>query len=197
LVSRSNTRTKSESIGRPRHHRMAVVVFLKGVNVGGHRRLRPSVLAKDLQRFDVVSIGAAGTFVVRKPGANAELRAEFARRVPFEVDAMICSEREILRLIADDPFRGYDVGRDIVAFVGVMATRKRPSSTFKLNLPTDGEWCLKVLARDNRFVLGLYRRQMKAIAYLGQLEKIVGTPLTIRNWNTMTAVGKALQATRA
>src|SRR6185295_12228721 len=46
---------------------MAVVVFLRGVNVGGHRRLRPSVLAKELERLDVVSIGAAGTFVVRKP----------------------------------------------------------------------------------------------------------------------------------
>ena len=42
----------------------ALVVFLRGVNVGGHRTFRPSVVAKELRKFDVVNVGAAGTFVV-------------------------------------------------------------------------------------------------------------------------------------
>lgn len=175
---------------------MAVVAFLKGVNVGGHRRLRPSVLARELARFDVVSIGAAGTFVVRKAIARADLRAEIIARVPFEVDVMICSGSEILRLISGKPFDGHVAGQDVVPFVGVMGSRRRPSPTLPLiplNLPADGEWCLKILKCQDRFVLGLYRRRMKAITYLGQLERIFGTPLTIRNWNTILAVGRALQ----
>ena len=55
---------------------MALVVFLRGVNVGGHKRLRPSILAKELSHYDVVNVGAAGTFVVRKPGSRAKFRAE-------------------------------------------------------------------------------------------------------------------------
>ncbi len=56
---------------------MAVVVFLRGVNVGGHRTFRPSLLAKELHDYDVVNVGAAGTFVVRKPGrSQAALRAK-------------------------------------------------------------------------------------------------------------------------
>ena len=51
---------------------MALVVFLRGVNVGGHRTFRPSQLVKELADFDVVNIGAAGTFVVRKPGSQAK-----------------------------------------------------------------------------------------------------------------------------
>ena len=47
---------------------MALIVFLRGVNVGGHRTFRPSTLARELSDYDVVSVGAAGTFVVRKPG---------------------------------------------------------------------------------------------------------------------------------
>ena len=43
-----------------------LVVLLKGVNVGGHRTFRPSVLAKALRRYDVVNIGAAGTLVVAR-----------------------------------------------------------------------------------------------------------------------------------
>lgn len=49
---------------------MALVVLLRGINVGGHRKLRPKTLASDLEAFDVVNIGAAGTFVVRKPGSR-------------------------------------------------------------------------------------------------------------------------------
>jgi len=55
---------------------MAVVVFLRGVNVGGHRTFRPSILAKELSDYGVVNVGAARTFVVRKPGLRAKFHAE-------------------------------------------------------------------------------------------------------------------------
>jgi len=81
---------------------MALVVFLKGVNVGGYRTFRPSRLAKDLARFDVVNIGAAGTFIVRKPVRQNVLRAELRRRLPFEAEVMICEGKAIGRLTRSD-----------------------------------------------------------------------------------------------
>jgi hypothetical protein len=39
---------------------VALVVFLRGVNVGGHRTFRPSILARDLSDYEVVNVGAAG-----------------------------------------------------------------------------------------------------------------------------------------
>jgi hypothetical protein len=44
---------------------VALVVFLRGANVGGHRTFRPAVLARDLEHLDAVNIGAAGTFGAR------------------------------------------------------------------------------------------------------------------------------------
>jgi uncharacterized protein (DUF1697 family) len=173
---------------------MALVVLIKGINVGGHRRFRPSSLAKDLARLDVVNVGAAGTFVVRKPESQAKLRAELARRLPFEAEVMICSGNDILRLAAQDPFAGQPSGKDIVQFVSVLAKRRQPPSPIPLNLPASGPWCLKVLACQDRFVLGLYRRQMRAIGYLGQLEKIFGVPVTTRNWNTIQSIARVLEA---
>jgi uncharacterized protein (DUF1697 family) len=35
---------------------------------------------------------------------------------------------------------------------------------------------------------------MKAISYLGHLEKIFGVPATTRNWNTMLAIARVLEA---
>jgi hypothetical protein len=62
-----------------------------------------------------------------------------------------------------------------------------------LSLPSDDDWLLKVIALQDRFVLGLYRRQMKAIGYLGKIEKFIGVPGTVRNWNTIEKVVKILR----
>ena len=172
---------------------MALVVLLRGANVGGHRTFRPSVLAKDLARFDVVNIGAAGTFVVRAPVRRTALRAHLLRRLPFEPEVMICDGREILRLTSSDPFANQPAGSDIVPFVSVLARRPAPTAPTCLSLPPSGDWCLRVLTCQDRFVVGLYRREMRAIRYLDQLERIFGVPVTTRNWNTMLAIARVLK----
>src|SRR5437762_11206 len=70
--------------------RMALVVFLRGCNVGGHKAFRPTRLAAQLRHHDVVNIGAAGTFVARKPISRATLLADLRHRLPFDADVMIC-----------------------------------------------------------------------------------------------------------
>ena len=171
---------------------MATVAFLKGVNVGGHRRLRPAVLADQLRRFDVVNIGSTGTFVVFEPVDRGDLRAEITGRVPFLVEVMICEGREIRRLVSGAPFAGHVADRDVVPFVGVMARRTRTPLTFPLTFPVANDWYVKALGFHGQFVLGLYRRQMKTIGCFGQLEKSIRAPLAIRSWNTILAVDKAL-----
>jgi len=66
-----------------------------------------------------------------------------------------------------------------------------------MSFPSNGKWLLKILARDNRFVFGLYRRHMKAIGYLGTLDRLFGVPVTTRNWNTITAVARGVGRSRA
>ena len=61
-----------------------------------------------------------------------------------------------------------------------------------MSFPSSGKWLLKILARDNRFVFGVYRRHMKVIGYLGTLDRLFGVPVTTRNWNTITAIAKVL-----
>ena len=172
---------------------MALVVFLRGVNVGGHKTFRPAALAKQLQHLDVVNIGAAGTFVVRRPIAREKLRAEIARGLPFEAEVMICDGRDILRLVAQNPFAGQPNGPDIVQFVSVMARRPRSTPPIPIRFPPTGEWMLKVAATENQFVFGMYRRNMKAVGNLGKLDRIFGCPVTTRNWNTINAIAKVLE----
>jgi uncharacterized protein (DUF1697 family) len=171
---------------------MALVVFLRGLNVGGHRNFRPTTLAEQLAHLDTVNIGATGTFVIRRPVSRAELRAEIARRLPFGAEIMICRGREIVRLVSHDVFARHPVRPDVVRFVSVLARVPRSTPRLPMTLPSRGRWLLKVLSRDDRFVFGLYRRHMKVISYLGTLDRVFGVPVTTRNWNTIAAIAKVL-----
>src|SRR5260221_9166723 len=84
---------------------MSLVVFLRAANVGGHQTFRPSVLAKQMAKFNVTNIGAAGTLVVRGKVSQSALRAELEKRLSFKTELIICREREILDLVKRDPFR--------------------------------------------------------------------------------------------
>ncbi len=172
---------------------MALVVLLRGVNVGGHRTFRPKTLAEQLQHLDAVNIGAAGTFVIRRPVSQAQLRAELARRLPFDTEIMICDGREIVRMMSHDPFADQPVRPDIVRFVSLLSRRPRSAPSTPMTFPPSGQWLLKILARDNRFVFGVYRRHMKAIGYLGTLDRLFGVPATTRNWNTITEIARVLK----
>jgi uncharacterized protein (DUF1697 family) len=172
---------------------MALVVLLKGVNVGGHRRLRPSLLAKELKRYDTVNVGAAGTFVVRRTVTQIKLRAEILRRLPFQCDVIICNGGDVRRLVSHDPFGGEVSGSNIVRFVTVVAKKPHQLSTIPLNLPSEGPWCIRILSQQGRFVVGLHRREMKAIGYLGKLEGLLGVPATTRSWNTFLSVARILE----
>jgi uncharacterized protein (DUF1697 family) len=171
---------------------VALVVFLRGVNVGGHRRLRPAALAKELKHLDVVNIGAAGTFVIRKPITRAQLRAELASRLPFDAEIMIIEGREMVRLMAGNHFAGERMRADIVRFVSILAQRPHSTSSIRVTLPSSGRWLFKIVARENRFVFGVYRRHMKVIGYLGTLDRLFGVAATTRSWSTITAIARVL-----
>jgi uncharacterized protein (DUF1697 family) len=171
---------------------MAWVVFLRAVNVGGTNRCQPALIAKQLARFDIVNIGAVGTFVVGENVSESGLRAAFARKLPFKCEIMICPARDISKLASRDPFSRQPSGPKIVRFVSVLAKRLRALPPLPLRLPSDHDWLVKIIAIQDRFVLGLYRRQIKAISYLGQIEKRLGVPATTRNWNTIEKVAKIL-----
>ena len=173
---------------------MALVVFLRGVNVGGHKTFRPSILAEQLKDYDVVNVGAAGTFVIRKPISQAQLRAELLRRLPFEAEVMICNGHDLISLASGDPFAGDPPRPDVVRFVSVLAKRPRVLPSIPVSLPADGKWLLRIVATQNRFLFGLYRRQIKAISFLSAIDKIFGVSATTRNWNTITTIINVLKS---
>jgi uncharacterized protein (DUF1697 family) len=172
---------------------MALIVFLRGVNVGGHRTFRPSIVARELSDYDVLNVGAAGTFVVRKPGSRAKFRTALLRKLPFEAEIVLCDGRDLMRLETQNPFGTEPSPPDVVRFVSILSKAGGVRASLPVTFPSNGEWLVRVIASEGQFVFGLYRRHMKTIGYLGQIDKLYRVPATTRNWNTIVAIVRILK----
>lgn len=174
---------------------MALVVFLRGVNVGRHKRFQPGILAKELAHLDVINVGAAGTFVVRKPVGMTALRDEILERLPFEAEVMICSGRDLLELTRRKFFPEERSHPDAQRFVSVLAKRPAKIPRLPITQPAGEAWQVKLVEVSGPFALTLWRRVGKRLLYPNEVvEKTLGVPVTTRNWNTITTVCGMLEA---
>jgi uncharacterized protein (DUF1697 family) len=172
---------------------MALVLFLRGVNVGGHKAFAPSALARDLADLDAVNVGAAGTFVVRRAIGQAALRGEILRRLPVRAAFMVCRARDLLDLARRAPFPESPSGPDVTRYVSVLAKRPRRLPPFPVRQPDGADWQVQVIGLTGRFALSLHRRQGRTLVYPNAVvEKRLGVPATTRNWNTIEAVCRVL-----
>jgi uncharacterized protein (DUF1697 family) len=177
-----------------RRRRMTLVVFFRGINVGGHRTFRPAVLARELGAYDVVNVGATGTLIVRKPGSRAEFLAELRRRLPFKAEIAFCNGSDLIRLEMENPFGAEPSRPDVVRFVSILSKTARDKVALPVAIPQSGEWFIRIIGSTNRLVYGVYRRHMKTIGYLGQIDKLFGAPATTRSWSTIRSVLRILKA---
>ena len=172
---------------------MALVVFLRGINVGGHRRFRPGLLAKELCAYDVVNVGAAGTFVPGKPGSRADFLSQLRRRLPFDAGIACCDGHHLIRLESENPFAAEPSRPDLVQFVSILSKAARHKVSLPMALPDEREWFVRIMGARNRLVFGTYRRHMKTIGYLGQLDELFGARATTRSWSTILSVVRILR----
>ena len=172
---------------------MALVVFFRGINVGGHRTLRPSIVARELRAYDVVNVGAAGTLIVRKPGSRASFIAELRRKLPFDAEIAFCDGRDLLQLEMENPFGSEPSRPDLVRFVSILAKPGHRKASPPIAMPEGENWFVRIIGSKERFVFGVYRRHMKTIGYLGQLDELFGAPATTRSWSTILSVLRILK----
>ena len=173
---------------------MASVVFVRGVNVGGHKVFRPSVLATQLADLGVVSVGAVGTFVVRAGADAATIRGAFLKRLPFDAQLMICPARDVIDLVKLDPFSSGAALKADAHYVCVLEQRLRKRPQLPFYVPEGRDWQVGVTAVHGQFVAALFRRVGKNPLYPNQvIEKWLGVATTTRGWPTILKVRQALE----
>jgi uncharacterized protein (DUF1697 family) len=173
---------------------MASVLFFRGVNVGGHKTFRPSELARKLAHLDAVSIGAAGTFVIRRPVSKAAIQTELKKHLKFDAEVMMCPGREVLDLVESPPFDAERVGPTVKRYATVLAKRSLAGTPVPFLKPDGPQWQVKIIRITSRWVLSLHRRMGKRLIYPNEVvEGLLDMSATTRNWNTILAIAETLR----
>jgi uncharacterized protein (DUF1697 family) len=174
---------------------MAHVVFLRGVNVGSARRFQPSALARELAHLGVANLGAAGTFVIRKHLSDAALRSEFASRLPFTTDLMMCRSGELEKLAATDPFPARGLPPHFRRFVSILAKKPGRPPPLPFSYPAGKDWQVRVVGVSGKLAWGLWRRVGRSfVDPNGVIEKYLGIRATTRNWNAVIRLCHVLRS---
>jgi uncharacterized protein (DUF1697 family) len=173
---------------------VALVVFLRGANVGGHRKFQPAALAKEMAEFGVVNIGAAGTFVVTKPVSAAAFRKELGQRLPFETEVMICTGGEILDLGKSEPFADRPAGKDVRELVTVLAVKPKALPKLPIRRPEGKVWQVSFFRIAGRFAFSFWRAGSQTALYPNAVvEKVLGIPGTTRSWSAIETACRIIE----
>src|SRR5689334_794242 len=100
--------------------------------------------------YGVTNIGAAGTFVVRKPGSRAKFRTALLRKLPFDAEVVLCEGRDLLRLEQENPFAAGPPSSDVVRFVSILSKAGAVRVPLPVTFPSEREWLVRVIACDRQ-----------------------------------------------
>lgn len=98
-----------------------------------------------------------------------------------------------MRLEDRNPFGAEPGGAEIVRFVSILPKAVLCPIDLPYAVPTKDQWLVRLIAAKDQFVFGMYRRHMKTIGYLGQIDKLFGGRATTRTWNTMLSIIRVLR----
>lgn len=176
---------------------MSFVVFLRAANVGKHNRFQPSIFARQLAKFRAINIGAVGTFVIREDVDEETLRSAILRKLPIKCDVMICSAKEIVDLVRDNPLKNEKTDKDRRVFLTVMLEAPAKLPKLPIYAPDSKNWEVKIVRIGGPLALSFWRRLKDKLLYPTQvLEKKFGVATTTRSWNTIEKVAKIIEQTQ-
>jgi uncharacterized protein (DUF1697 family) len=163
------------------------VAFLRAINVGG-RTVRMEALRR---AFEGWGAGGVETFIAsgnivfettRRNAASLEpaIEAHLLDVLGFPVATFVRTIPELAKIAAHQPFPAARLLPESRVFVGFM--KKAPPADAVASLRTD----LDDFVVRNRELYWLRRNQlMQSIASGPNAEKVLGTPITVRNVNTV------------
>jgi uncharacterized protein (DUF1697 family) len=163
------------------------VAFLRAINVGG-RTVRMDALRRAFERWgarDVETFIASGNVVFESsrrhaPSLEEAIEAHLLAAMGFSVTTFVRTIGDLSAIAAHQPFAKAELSPASRIFVGFM--KKAPAETVIASLRTD----VDDFAVRGRELYWLRRTQlMQSIASGPRIEKVLGTPLTMRNVNTV------------
>jgi uncharacterized protein (DUF1697 family) len=174
---------------------ISYVAFLRGINVGGNRRIKMEDLRKafELLGFQHVrTLLAAGNVVFETPEANVialgqKIEAKLAEVFGYDIGVILRTLDDIREIAGADPFKGITVTPDTRLYVTFL--KEKPESALKIpyESPQKDFRILRVTTGEVFSILTLSPNS-RSVDAMNVLEKEFGRRITTRNWNTVVKI---------
>jgi len=167
------------------------LVFLRGVNVGGHL-VKMAELKKVLEALGFQNIKtflASGNVAFEAAETDTKvltgkIEKELEKKFGFGILIVIRTHKDIEKLVAMDPFRGIVVDKNTRRYVTFLKEKKASALKIPYSSVGGGFRILKVTEHEIFSVLQL-NEERRTVDLMAIVEKEFGNKVTTRNWNTV------------
>lgn len=174
---------------------MRYVAFLRAVNVGG-RTVKMGELVKRVSTLgftNVTTFIASGNVLFDAPKADPDRHARRLEKdleawLGYPVPVMARTLPDLEALVAANPFKGEARERDAKLYVSFLWAPPKVVPKLPLLLPREG---LKLFRIEGREAYGVSSRLAAGKFGVPNFEKLLGVPVTTRNWNTVRRILEA------
>lgn len=172
------------------------VVFLRGINVGGHKKVPMAELKKMLACMGFENIKTllnSGNVVFETQKTDErelvkKISVELEKTFGFKIQTMVRSMEKIQQLIELDPFKEIQIDKDARLYATFLPEKIKSS----LSLPyISSEKGFRILEKTDREVFSVLNlNELGSVAAMAIIEKEYGKDVTTRNWNTVKKIVK-------
>jgi uncharacterized protein (DUF1697 family) len=168
----------------------AYVAFLRGINVGGNKKILMTELTALFEQAgfrNIKTILNSGNVVFEsKEMSDANIAGKVEKAIEgkfdFEVGIQIRSLDDIKKMVEKNPFKDYKPSKDTHWYVTFL-------NGYKGKLPEWTSEAYKFLSIQDDALFGIvYRNKGKSTDVMVALDKTFGKKVTTRNWNTIVKI---------
>ncbi len=173
------------------------VAFPRGINVGGHNKLKMDDLRQAFESWGFQNVkfqGASGNIVFEFQDTDpAVLAATVAKRIyetfGMDVSVVVRALDQIKDMLDKNPFDGIAATKQTRLYVTFLPEPHQSSLKVPYESPDKAFSILSVAEREVYSVLTV-TPQSGTVKAMGILEKEFGKNITTRNWNTIAKIAK-------
>ena len=170
------------------------VAFLRGINVGGNKKVPMADLKKVLEKIglkNVKTLLASGNVVFETDSNNMDelqvsISSAIEKAFKFPVPVLVRSFTDIQKLVALDPFKNITLTPQTRLYVTFVSGKVHDKASSKYVSPDKS---FKILSKTKSEVFSVLDLSITGTPEaMSALEKEFGKEVTTRNWNTILKI---------
>jgi len=170
------------------------VVFLRGINVGGHHKIPMSDLRNKLEELNfenVLTLLNSGNIILDAKAAPIEtieriIATHLEKTFGFPVPTIVRSYKAIKELFYEFPFQNVQMHKNIRLYVSFL--KNNTATNLEIPWISDDKSLQIIDKRDNNIFSVLDLSITKTPQAMNSIEHFYGKNITTRNWKTIERI---------